>query len=357
VALPSDQNTGLQRASEETMSGYGSSSPLNYDDEPAQVDRHVQELEDALQDRRASRASAATPGRQEHEDGEVADGARTPARAQCYIRIGAHDVELKDSWSAERDGRDWAEPRTRTPSLSPAPAKFQGRMTYDSWIAGRDERYWEEPSLPHAQSSRESKKDVRDVDARRSGRGNPSYAPYGGASPEPKEPRKTERATECKETPRSEKSIKRKRSSSRERGRYRESKRQEKIGSETEARRNNRRDDLFGTATATSHPTPLRSPKLKPQQRKPRDLQRGGNQRELTRDLSRGRSRSLDRVQAGRVGKAYQVKRTEKREEWKEEKREDEESRRVMDKAKQEIDEKLKQARERRASDMDKALE
>ena len=94
MALPSDQNTGLQRASEETMSGYGSSSPLNYDDEPAQVDRHVQELEDALQDRRASRASAATPGRQEHEDGEVADGARTPARAQCYIRIGAHDVEL-----------------------------------------------------------------------------------------------------------------------------------------------------------------------------------------------------------------------------------------------------------------------
>ncbi|KAK5119714.1 hypothetical protein LTR85_007290 [Meristemomyces frigidus] len=288
---------------------------LDCDDEPASAGRHVQELEDALQSRRTSRM-ASTATETQMEDGEVTGAELSSASRRYFISVGGHDVELKDSWVGARDGRDWDTPKLRSPSPPPRPAQFQGRQSLDSWIARRDGRDW--PAPP-----------ARKEAAR--GRGSPVYEPYAAPAGRGREPRAEKGGG------------RRKREFSRERAEGRqEANRQQKVSREAEARRDSRRDDPLGRSTpqraapAASQPQP---------QRKAKDRQ-AGNHRDLTRARSREGSRTPDRVQGNRVGKAYQQQRAMVL-------RDEDTARRVLDEGKRALNERRRQTEERHARSRD----
>lgn len=166
---------------------------------------------------------------------------------------------------------------------APNPARFRGRMSMDSWIARRDGRSWAAPPVRPESSGR-----------------------------------------------------KRSRSSERSENRQ-EANSHLKISREAHARRDGRRDDVFGRSTVTPQRLTTR-----PQQGKGKDRQCSG-QLDLTRQpLSREGFRSPDRVQASRVGKEYQQQRAAKR-------KEGETARRVLVRGKQPVDERRRQTEDHHA--------
>ncbi|KAK4542964.1 hypothetical protein LTR36_005962 [Oleoguttula mirabilis] len=285
--------------------------PLNYDEEPSSAGRHAQEPGESLRSRRASTISA-TVADTHTEEGEVAGGEEARGRREI-VSVGGHDLELKDCWVAARDGRGWDTPRTRSPSPPPAPAQFQGRQSLDSWIARRDGRSWTAPPARREPPG---------------GRAGPKHEAY--VTP-----------VDRRRQPRAEKGGRHKRGRSHERAEGRqEANVQQSTSREAEARRDMRRDDPLGRST------PQRIPAATQPERRARGRQ-GGNQRDLTRARSRDGSRTPDRVQSNRVGKVYQQQRAAKP-------KHDDLAQRVLNEGKRALDERKKQAVERRASSKEK---